>query len=99
MKCTETGVCSETPVTVVITDICPDSGVCGGGKTHFDLSGASFESIASPRKDEALRKMGIVPILFQRYLSTEVTRHNFGLVHLILIVFQMPSSLLLYYVM
>eukprot|EP00253_Pinus_taeda_P006287 PITA_06287 len=61
VKCTENGLCSGTPVTVVITDICLD-----GGETHFDLSGAAFESIASPGKDAALRKIGIVPILFQR---------------------------------
>eukprot|EP00253_Pinus_taeda_P010056 PITA_10056 len=66
VKCTESGVCSGKPVTVVITDECPGGGVCGGGKTHFDLSGASFDSIAAPGKDADLRKIGIVPISFQR---------------------------------
>jgi hypothetical protein len=60
-------------VTVVVTDICPDGAVCGSGKTHFDLSGAAFDSIASPGRDADLRKIGIVPILFQRYLSSETT--------------------------
>ena len=60
-------------MTVVITHICPASGVCRSGKTHFDLSGTSFDSIASPGRDEDLCKIGIVPILFQPYLSTEMT--------------------------
>ena len=61
-------------MTVVITDICPASGVCGFGKTHFDLSGTSFDGIASPGKDEYLCKIGIyLAKLFQRYLSTEIT--------------------------
>ena len=50
-----------------------DGGVCGSGKTHFDLSGTSFDDIASPGRDEDLHKIGIVPILFQRYLSNEIT--------------------------
>jgi len=56
-------------VTVVITDICP-GGICGSGRTHFDLSGAAFDGIASPGRDKDLLKIGIVPIMFQRYLST-----------------------------
>ena len=60
-------------MTIVITDICPTGGVCGSGKTHFDLSGTSFDSIASPSRDEDLLKIGIVTILFQRYLSNEIT--------------------------
>ena len=57
----------------MVTDICPAGGVYGSGKTHFDLSGTLFESIASPGRDEDLRKIGIVPILFQQYLYTEIT--------------------------
>lgn len=48
----------------MITDECQGG---RGGKTHFDLSGASFDNIAAPGKDAELRKMGIVPISFQRY--------------------------------
>ena len=59
-------------MTVVITDICPAGGVCGSGETHFDLSDTSFESSASPGRDEDLRKIGIMPILFQQYLYTEI---------------------------
>ena len=57
----------------MVTDICPAGGVCGSGKTHFDLSGTSFKRIASPGRDEDLRKIGIVPILFQWHLYTEIT--------------------------
>jgi len=66
VKCTEKDVCTGKPSTVVITDECPEGGVCGGGKTHFDLSGAAINSIAIPGRDADLRKIGVIPILFQR---------------------------------
>jgi len=58
VKCTEKDVCTGKPSTVVITDECPEGGVCGGGKTHFDLSGAAINSIAIPGRDVDLRKIG-----------------------------------------
>jgi hypothetical protein len=56
-------------VTVVITDECPGDGVCGSGKTHFDLSGAAIHNIISPgrSRDGEISKIGVVPILFRRY--------------------------------
>lgn len=50
-------------MTVRITDQCSGR----GGKTHFELSDVAFDSIAAPGKGAELRKMGIVPISFQRY--------------------------------
>ena len=41
VRCLDHGVCSRRAVTVIVTDECP-GGVCAGGRTHFDLSGAAF---------------------------------------------------------
>nr|CAB3450468.1 unnamed protein product [Digitaria exilis] len=40
VRCLDHGICSRRAVTVIVTDECP-GGVCGGGRTHFDLSGAA----------------------------------------------------------
>ncbi|TVU36839.1 hypothetical protein EJB05_18789, partial [Eragrostis curvula] len=41
VKCLDHGICSRRAV----TDECP-GGVCSGGRTHFDLSGAAFSRMA-----------------------------------------------------
>jgi len=66
VKCTENGLCSQTAVTVVITDECP-GGICSGsGKKHFDLSGTAFTDMASPGASSNLLNTGVVSILFRR---------------------------------
>lgn len=63
VKCTENGLCSQSPVTVVITDECP-GGICSGsGKIHFDLSGTSFSDMGTSSN---LLNAGILSILFRR---------------------------------
>ena len=60
--------CSQSAVTVVITDECP-GGICSGaGKIHFDLSGTAFSDMASPGTSLNLLNAGVVSILFQRYI-------------------------------
>ena len=64
VKCTENGMCSQTAVTVVITDECP-GGICSGaGKRHFDLSGTAFTDMASPGTASNLFNTRVVSILF-----------------------------------
>ena len=60
MKCTGNSLCSETGVSVVITDRSP-------GETHFDLSGTAFGGMASdPTRAGDLRNAGTVSLLFRR---------------------------------
>jgi len=79
VKCTENSVCSQTAVTVVITDECP-GGICSGtGKIHFDLSGTSFRDMATPGASSDLLNAGVVSILFRRvpceYPGTNIAFH------------------------
>lgn len=67
VKCMEKGLCSEKPVTVVITDECP-GGYCAFGRTHFDLSGAAFGRMATNGKTPALLNSGELPVLYRRTL-------------------------------
>eukprot|EP00253_Pinus_taeda_P018927 PITA_18927 len=60
VKCTGNSLCSETGVSVVITDRSP-------GETHFDLSGTAFGDMASdPTRAGDLRNAGTVYLLFRR---------------------------------
>uniref|UniRef100_A0A0D6QWZ6 Expansin-like EG45 domain-containing protein n=1 Tax=Araucaria cunninghamii TaxID=56994 RepID=A0A0D6QWZ6_ARACU len=63
IKCEANDLCSETPVTVVVTDECPE---CTEGQAHFDLSGTAFFDMAFPGRTSELRNSGIVNILFKR---------------------------------
>jgi len=63
VKCTGNSLCSETGVTVVITDQ-------SSGDAQLVLSGTAFRDMASdPGSSSDLLNAGVVSILFQRYLS------------------------------
>ncbi|GLJ30670.1 hypothetical protein SUGI_0607340 [Cryptomeria japonica] len=60
VKC-KSGICSQNPVSVVITD------ECGGcNETHFDLSGNAFAGMAYPDNATELLDEGLVDISFKR---------------------------------
>lgn len=64
MKCTERTACSGNPVSLMITDECPG---CHLASVHFDLSGTAFGSMATPGKENSLRNVGQLQILYRRY--------------------------------
>lgn len=61
VKCLDKRVCSDSAVTVVVTDECPG---CSG--THFDLSGAALGHMGLHGKGGQLRNRGILPIIYRR---------------------------------
>ncbi|KAK4486769.1 hypothetical protein RD792_006651 [Penstemon davidsonii] len=63
VKCTSSSYCSGYPVTVVITDQCPE---CDSRSIAFDLSGSSFGALARPGQANQLRSVGIVQIQYRR---------------------------------
>ncbi|KAJ7523956.1 hypothetical protein O6H91_18G070100 [Diphasiastrum complanatum] len=65
VKCMDGTLCSNNPVTVVITDECP-GGYCASGRTHFDLSGTAFSQMADPGLSQALLNSGAVQVLYER---------------------------------
>ncbi|KAJ7523951.1 hypothetical protein O6H91_18G069900 [Diphasiastrum complanatum] len=65
VKCMDGALCSNNPVTVVITDECP-GGYCASGRTHFDLSGTAFSQMANPGRSPALLNSGAVQVLYER---------------------------------
>jgi hypothetical protein len=67
VRCLDHGICSRRAVTVIVTDECP-GGVCGGGRTHFDLSGAAFGRLAVAGAGGQLRDRGEINVVFRRYV-------------------------------
>ncbi|GLJ40741.1 hypothetical protein SUGI_0842190 [Cryptomeria japonica] len=67
VKCMQEGMCSEKPVTIIVTDECP-GGYCAFGRTHFDLSGAAFGHMATAGKTPELLNSGELPVLYRRTL-------------------------------
>ncbi|GJN02257.1 hypothetical protein PR202_ga19589 [Eleusine coracana subsp. coracana] len=65
VKCLDHGICSRRAVTVIVTDECP-GGMCGGGRTHFDLSGAAFSRMAVAGAGGRLRDRGQLSVVFRR---------------------------------
>ncbi|XWS45881.1 hypothetical protein CRYUN_Cryun14cG0017100 [Craigia yunnanensis] len=76
VKCTTNSACSGNPVTVVITDECPD---CVSESVHFDLSGTSFGAIANSGQAEQLRNAGVLQIQYRKvdcnYRGTTIAFH------------------------
>ncbi|MCL7037910.1 hypothetical protein MKW94_016439 [Papaver nudicaule] len=60
-----TGCGSWKPVTVVITDFCPDD-TCKAESTHFDLSEGAFIAMAIPGQEQQLKTVGKLPIQYQQ---------------------------------
>ncbi|CAD6250124.1 unnamed protein product [Miscanthus lutarioriparius] len=65
VRCLDHGICSRRAVTVIVTDECP-GGVCSGGRTHFDLSGAAFGRLAVAGAGGQLRNRGEINVVFRR---------------------------------
>ncbi|PNX77079.1 expansin-b2-like protein [Trifolium pratense] len=60
MKCTGNPACSDNPITVFITDYCPEC------VHYFDLSGKAFGSMAISGQADKLRIAGKVPVQYSR---------------------------------
>ncbi|KAL9257732.1 Expansin-B3-like protein [Drosera capensis] len=65
VMCLDKSICSRRPVTIIVTDECP-GGVCSGGRTHFDLSGAAFGRMAMAGEGNMLRNKGLIPVTYHR---------------------------------
>jgi hypothetical protein len=65
VRCLDSSICSRRAVTVIVTDECP-GGVCSGGRTHFDLSGAAFGLLAVAGSGGQLRNRGEINVVFHR---------------------------------
>lgn len=76
VRCLDHGVCSRRAVTVIVTDECP-GGVCAGGRTHFDLSGAAFGRLAVAGAGGQLRDRGEINVVFRRYNRSSTCTHTF----------------------
>jgi hypothetical protein len=70
IKCTGRRACSGKPVTVTITDSCPD-GTCQVEAAHFDMSGTAFGAMANRGMADRLRAAGILKIQYKRYGAIE----------------------------
>ena len=72
VRCLDRGICSRRAVTVIVTDECP-GGVCAGGRTHFDLSGAAFGRLAVAGACGQLRNRGEINVVFRRYVHATIS--------------------------
>ncbi|KAM0828488.1 hypothetical protein ACQ4PT_067511 [Festuca glaucescens] len=66
VKCLDHAICSRRAVTVIVTDECPGGGLCGGGNTHFDLSGAAYSRMAIAGAGAHLRDRGQLKVVYRR---------------------------------
>lgn len=64
---TENKACSETPVTVVITDSCL-GGPCLSESAHFDLSGTAFGAMAGTGMADDIRNAGVLQVQYKRFV-------------------------------
>ncbi|KAF8768718.1 hypothetical protein HU200_007276 [Digitaria exilis] len=64
-SCYQHASCSGIPVTVVLTDECPD-GACQQVPVHFDMSGTAFGAMAKPGQADQLRTAGRLKVQYTR---------------------------------
>lgn len=55
--------CSGFPVTITITDECPDA--CNNEPVHFDFSSNAFGYLAKPGQADNLRRAGRINVSYQ----------------------------------
>ncbi|KAK3195102.1 hypothetical protein Dsin_026412 [Dipteronia sinensis] len=78
VKCTNNvnAICSDYPVSVVITDECP-GGTCASDSVHFDLSGAAFGAMATSGHSNPLHFVSGIHAQINRF---EIVIHSLSIV-------------------